>query len=137
MHGLLAYVVDTRFVNKRSIYVSDVPVVCDFPDVFPEELSSVPPERQVEFRIDLVLGAMHIAKTPYCLASLEVQELSSQLQNLVGKGFIRLSSSPLGALILFVNKKDSSHRICIDYRELNKLTAKKHYPLPRFNDLFD
>ena len=95
----------------------------EFPDVFPEELPGVPPERQVEFRIDLILGAATIAKAPYRLAPPEMQELSSQLQELLGKGFIRPSSSPWGALILFVKKKDGSHRMCIDYRELNKLTA--------------
>ena len=107
------------------------------PDVFPKDFSGVPPERQVEFRIDLVPGAAPIAKAPYRLAPPEMQELSSQLQELLGKGFIRPSSSPWGALILFVKKKDGSHWMCIDYRELNKLTIKNRYPLPRIDDLFD
>ena len=112
-------------------------MVREFADVFPEELPGVPPERQVEFKIDLVPGAAPIAKASYRLAPPEMQELSSQLQELLGKQFIRPSSSPWGAPILFVRKKDGSHRMCIDYRELNKLTVKNRYPLPRINDLFN
>lgn len=97
----------------------------------------MPPKRQVEFRIDLVPGAAPIAKEPYHLAPPEMQELSSQLQELLGKQFIHPSSSPWGAPILFVRKKDGSHRMCIDYRELNKLTVKNRYPLSRIDDLFD
>ena len=96
----------------------------------------MPLERQVEFRIDLVPGAAPIAKAHYRLAPPEMQELSTQLQELLDKGFIRLSSSPWGSPILFV-KKDGSHRMCIDYQELNKVTVKNHYPLPRIDDLFD
>ena len=97
----------------------------------------MPPERQVELRINLILGTVSIAKTPYRLQPLEMQELSSQLQELLGKGFIRPISSMWGALILFVRKKDGSHRMCIDYQELKKLAAKNHYPLLRIDDLFD
>ncbi|KAI3701002.1 hypothetical protein L2E82_45643 [Cichorium intybus] len=137
-HGgsvFLAYVTDTR--EERKKVVEDVPVVQEFPDVFPEDLPGIPPERKVEFRIDLVPGAAPIAKAPYHLAPPEMQELSTQLQELLDKGFIRPSSSPWGAPILFVKKKDGSHRMCIDYRELNKLTVKNRYPLPRIDDLFD
>ena len=126
---------DTREVGKET--VSEVLVVRDFADVFPEELPGIPPERQVEFRIDLVPGAAPIAKAPYRLAPPEMQELSTQLQELLDKGFIRPSSSPWGAPILFVKKKDGSHRMCIDYRELNKVTVKNRYPLPRIDDLFN
>ncbi|XP_052622433.1 uncharacterized protein LOC128127784, partial [Lactuca sativa] len=135
--GFVAYVMDTREVSERPKSVKEVPVVREFSDVFPEELPGVPPVRQVEFGIDLVPGAAPIAKVPYRLAPPEMQELSSQLQELLGKGFIRPSSSPWGAPILFVKKKDGSHRMCIDYRELNKLTVKNRYPLPRIDDLFD
>ena len=128
---------DTRVSVKRSISIFNVPVVSNFPDVFPEELPGVPPNRQVEFQLDLVSGVAPIAKALYCLAPPEMQELSSQLQELLGKGFIRPSSSPWGVLILFVKKKDGSHWMCIDYRELNKLTVKNRYPLPRIDDLFD
>ncbi|GJR85305.1 putative nucleotidyltransferase, ribonuclease H [Tanacetum coccineum] len=117
--------------------LSDISVVREFEDVFPEDLSGLPPQRQVEFRIDLVPGATPIAKSPYRLAPSEMQELSGQLQELQDKGFIRPSHSPWGAPVLFVKKKDGSLRMCIDYRELNKLTIKNRYPLPRIDDLFD
>ncbi|GKA51259.1 putative reverse transcriptase domain-containing protein, partial [Tanacetum coccineum] len=117
--------------------VGDISVVRDFVDVFPEDLSGLPPQRQVEFRIDLILGATPVAKSPYRLAPSEMQELSGQLQELQDKGFIRPSNSSWGAPVLFVKKKDGSFRMCIDYRELNKLTVKNRYPLPRIDDLFD
>ncbi|GJW97185.1 putative reverse transcriptase domain-containing protein [Tanacetum coccineum] len=117
--------------------LSDIPVVRDFIDVFLEDLSGLPPQRQVEFRIDLIPGATPVAKSPYRLAPSKMQELSEQLQELQDKGFIRPSHSPWGAPVLFVKKKDGSMRMCIDYRELNKLTVKNRYPLPRIDDLFD
>nr|GFB12410.1 putative reverse transcriptase domain-containing protein [Tanacetum cinerariifolium] len=104
---------------------------------FPEDLPSIPPTRQVEFQIDLVPGAAPVARAPYRLAPSEMKELSDQLKELADKGFIRPSFSPCGALILFTKKKDGSFWMCIDYRELNKLTVKNHYPLPRIDDLFD
>ncbi|GJX18917.1 putative reverse transcriptase domain-containing protein [Tanacetum coccineum] len=104
---------------------------------FPEDLSGIPPARQVEFQIDLVPGAAPVARAPYRLAPSEMKELAEQLQELSDKGFIRPSSSPWGASVLFVKKKDRSFRMCIDYRELNKLTVKNRYPLPRIDDLFD
>nr|GEV38211.1 putative reverse transcriptase domain-containing protein [Tanacetum cinerariifolium] len=109
----------------------------DFPKVFPKDFLSLPSTRHVEFQIDLTHGAAPVARAPYRLASSEMKELSDQLQELFDKGFIRLSSSPLGAPFLFVKKKDGSFSMCIDYRELNKLTVKNHYPLPRIDDLFD
>ncbi|GKE88412.1 hypothetical protein Tco_1565887 [Tanacetum coccineum] len=117
--------------------MEDVPVIRDFPEVFPAELPGLPPPRKVEFRIDLVLGATTVARAPYRLALSDMKELSVQLQELLEKGFIRLSSSPWGAPVLFVKKKDGSFRMCIDYHELNKLTIKNRYPLPRIDDLFD
>ena len=96
----------------------------------------MPPKRQVEL-INLVLGVAPIFKAPYLLALPEMKELCVHLQELLEKGFIRPSISPLGTLILFMKKKDSSHRMCIDYRELNKLTEKNRYPRPRINNLFD
>ncbi|GJV52212.1 putative reverse transcriptase domain-containing protein [Tanacetum coccineum] len=117
--------------------LEDVPTVQDFPEVFPEDLPGLPPTRQVEFQIDLVPGAAPIARAPYRLAPSEMKELSEQLKELSDKGFIRPSSSPWGAPVLFVKKKDGSFRMCIDYRELNKLTVKNRYPLPRIDDLFD
>ncbi|GJU12836.1 hypothetical protein Tco_1135232 [Tanacetum coccineum] len=91
----------------------------------------LPPSREVEFHIDLIPGVVPVVKSPYCLAPTEMQELSNQLKELQEKGFIRPSSSPWGAPVLFVKKKDGSFRMCIDYRELNKLTIKNRYPLLR------
>ncbi|GKF55123.1 putative reverse transcriptase domain-containing protein, partial [Tanacetum coccineum] len=114
--------------------LEDVPIVRDFPDVFPEDLQGLPLTQQVEFRIDLVHGAAPVAQAPYRLAPSEMKELSEQLKELFDKGFIRPSSSPWGDPVLFVKKKDGSFRMCIDYRELNKLTEKNRYPLPRIDD---
>ncbi|KAJ0695640.1 putative nucleotidyltransferase, Ribonuclease H [Helianthus annuus] len=132
--AFLAHVVDKKDEEPK---LEDIPVVKEFPDVFPEDLPGLPPQRQVEFRIDLVPGASPVAKEPYRLAPSEMQELSTQLQELLDKGFIRPSFSPWGAPVLFVKKKDGTLRMCIDYRELNKLTIKNRYPLPRIDDLFD
>nr|GFC69788.1 putative reverse transcriptase domain-containing protein [Tanacetum cinerariifolium] len=117
--------------------LEDVPVVRDFPEVYPEDLSGLPPIRPVEFQIDLVPGAAPVARAPYRLAPSEMKELAEQLKELSDKGFVRPSSSPWGAPVMFVKKKDGSFRMCIDYRELNKLTVKNCYPLPRIDDLFD
>ncbi|GJS96577.1 putative reverse transcriptase domain-containing protein [Tanacetum coccineum] len=117
--------------------ISYIPVVRDFTDVFPKDLSGLPLQRQVEFRINLVPGATPVAKSPYRLAPSEMQELSGQLQELQDKGFIRPSHSPWGAPVLFVKNKDGSFHMYIDYRELNKITIKNLYPLPRIDDLFD
>ncbi|GJV72807.1 putative reverse transcriptase domain-containing protein [Tanacetum coccineum] len=130
----LAQVTEQESKEKR---LEDVPVIRDFPEVFPDELPGLLPPRQVEFRIDLIPGAAPVARAPYRLAPSEMKELSKQLQELSEKGFIRPSSSPWGAPVLFVKKKDGSFRMCIDYRELNKLTIKNRYPLPRIDDLFD
>ncbi|GJQ89038.1 putative reverse transcriptase domain-containing protein [Tanacetum coccineum] len=117
--------------------LDNVPIVRDFPEVFPEDLPGLPPTRQVEFQIDLIPGAAPVARAPYRLAPSEMKELSEQLKELSNKGFIRPSSSPWGSPVLFVKKNDGSFRMCIDYRELNKLTVKNRYPLPRIDDLFD
>ena len=117
--------------------LEDIPIVRDFSEVFPEDLPGLPPPRQVEFRIDLTPGAAPIAWAPYRLAPLEKQEISNQLQELLDKGFIRPSFSPWGVPVLFVKKKNGTFRMCIDYQELNKVTIKNRYPLPRIDDLFD
>ncbi|KAI3706945.1 hypothetical protein L6452_25044 [Arctium lappa] len=132
--SFLAYVIDAKLKKSK---LEDVKIVREFPDVFPDDLPGLPPDRQVEFRIDLVPGAAPIAKAPYGLAPSEMQEMMAQLQELLEKGFIRPSSSPWGAPVLFVKKKDGTMRMCIDYRELNKATVKNRYPLPRIDDLFD
>ncbi|GJV00722.1 putative reverse transcriptase domain-containing protein [Tanacetum coccineum] len=128
-------VVRIPYGNKTLIVESDKGV--SRLKVFHEELPGLPPLRQVEFQIDIVSGAAPVARAPYRLALSEMRELSVQLQELLEKGFIRLSSSPSGAPVLFLKKKDGSFRMCIDYRELNKLTVKNRYPLLRIDDLFD
>ncbi|GJX43388.1 putative reverse transcriptase domain-containing protein [Tanacetum coccineum] len=134
----LAHVTAKEVEDKSEMKrLEDVSIVQDFPEVFPEDLPGLPPTRQVEFQIDLVPGAAPVARAPYRLAPSEMKELSEQLKELSDKGFIRPSSSPWGAPVLFVKKKDGSFRMCIDYRELNKLTVKNRYPLPRIDDLFD
>ncbi|GKA02017.1 hypothetical protein Tco_0674682 [Tanacetum coccineum] len=138
IHVFLANITATKDEDKsKEKRLEDVPVVQEFPEVFPEDLPGIPPTRQVEFRIDLIPGATPVARAPYRLAPSEMKELAEQLQELTDKGFIRPSSSPWGAPVLFVKKKDGSFRMCIDYRELNKLTVKNRYPLPRIDDLFD
>ncbi|GJW71412.1 putative reverse transcriptase domain-containing protein [Tanacetum coccineum] len=137
-HVFLAHVTTKKAEDKsEEKRLEDVPIVQEFPEVFPEDLPGIPPTRQVEFIIDLIPGAAPVARAPYRLAPSEMKELSDQLQELSDKGFIRPSSLPWGATVLFVKKKDGSFRMCIDYRELNKLTVKNLYPLPRIDDLFD
>ncbi|GKA43421.1 putative reverse transcriptase domain-containing protein [Tanacetum coccineum] len=128
-----------RVIKKKSDdkRLEDIPVVREFPEVFPEDLPGLPLIHQVEFQIDLIPGIAHVARAPYRLAHLEMQELSNQLQELSDRGFIRPSTSPWGAPVLFVKRKYGSFRMCIDYRELNKLTVKNRYPLPKIDDLFD
>nr|GEV41144.1 putative reverse transcriptase domain-containing protein [Tanacetum cinerariifolium] len=117
--------------------LDDFRTVRDFPEVFMDDLAGLPPVREIEFCIDLILGALPVVKSPYRLAPSEMLELSNQLKELQEKGFIRPSHSPWGAPMLFVKKKDGALRLCTDYRELNKLTIKNRYPLPRIDDLFD
>ncbi|GJV18357.1 putative reverse transcriptase domain-containing protein [Tanacetum coccineum] len=131
---LIIRVMEKKSDEKR---LEDILVVREFPEVFPEDLPGLPPVRQVEFQIDLIPGAAPVARAPYRLAPSEMQELSNQLQELADRGFIRPSTSPWGAPVLFVKKKDGSFRMCIDYQELNKLTVKNRYPLPMIDDLFD
>nr|GEU62544.1 hypothetical protein [Tanacetum cinerariifolium] len=119
--------------NKQE----EIVAVRDFLEVFFDNLSGLPPVWGIKFQIELIPGAMPVLKSPYCLAPFDLEELSGQLKELQYKGFIRPSSSPWGARVLFVKKKDGSFRMCINYRELNKLTIKNRYPFPRIDDLFD
>ncbi|GJT95900.1 hypothetical protein Tco_1091418 [Tanacetum coccineum] len=123
--------------KSEGMQLKDVLIIQDFPEVFPEDLPGLPLAQPVGFQIDLIPGAAPVARAPYRLAPSEMKELSEQLQELSNKGFIRPSSSPWGAPVLFVKKKDWSFRMCIDYRELNKLTLKNRYLPPRIDDLFD
>ena len=123
--------------SQRKIEVKDILVVQEFPDVFPDELPGMPPDRELEFGIDLIPGTAAIAKRPYKMSPADLVELKKQLDELKAKGFIRESISPWGAPVLFAWKKDGGLRLCTDYRDLNKATIKNKYPLPRINDLFD
>ncbi|KAK8942809.1 hypothetical protein KSP39_PZI009568 [Platanthera zijinensis] len=135
--GCFACLVSVLETKVSLPCLEEIPVVRDFSDVFPANLPGLPPDRDVEFVIDLEPGTRTIAKAPYWMAPRELEELRIQLDELLENGFIRPSSSPWGAPVLFVKKKDGSMRLCIDYRELNKVTIKNRYPLPRIDDLFD
>jgi hypothetical protein len=126
-------------LNEKGVVegLEHLPVVREFADVFPEELPGMPPERELEFTIDLKPGTEPIARTPYRMSTPELQELKMQLKELLDLGLIRPSVSPWGAPVIFIRKKDGSWRLCIDYRQLNKATIKNQYPLPRIDDLFD
>ena len=116
----------------------DLPrVVCEYVDVFPNELPGLPPQRVVDFGIKLHPGPSPISMTPHRMTTVELQELRVQLQELLDKGFIRPSTSPWGAPVLFAKKKDKTLRLCIDYRQLNQVTIKNRYPLARIDDFFD
>src|SRR3954468_13999353 len=117
--------------------LEDIPVVCDFPDVFHEELPGMPPDRCVEFIVDLIPSIAPISRCPYRMAPNELAELKTQLEASLAKGFICPSSSPWGFPVLFVTEKDGTERMCVDYRPLNLATIKNKYPLPRINDLYD
>jgi len=132
--GYLVYILNSDDEGPR---MKDISMVKEFPDVFPKELSGLPLELEVEVSIDTFPRVPPIAQQPYRMAPTELNELKTQLQELLDKGFIRPSNSPWGALVLFVRKKDGTHRLCIDYRQLNKITMKNKYPLPRIDDLFD
>ncbi|KAG8503548.1 hypothetical protein CXB51_001495 [Gossypium anomalum] len=120
-----------------ELKIKSVPAVCEYPNVFPEELPRLPLTREVEFGIELILGTAPILIAPYRMAPTELKELKAQLQELTDNGFAIPSYSPWGAPVLFVEKNDGSMRLCIDYRQLNKVTIKNKYPLPRIDDLFD
>ena len=121
---------------KKMVTMDCIPQVCDFVDVFPDELPGLPPHREMDFSINLYPGTDPISIAPV-LALVELKELNLQLQELQGKGFIRSSASPWGAPVLFVKKKDGTLRLCVDYQKLNRVTVKNKYPLPRIEDLFD
>jgi hypothetical protein len=112
-------------------------VVPEFPDVFPKELPGMPPERKVEIAIEIILGTVPISKRAYRVSGPELVELKKQIDELLEKGYNRPSTSPWVALVLFVEKKDVTKRMCNDYRSLNEVTIKNKYPLPRIEDLFD
>ena len=132
--AFLVLILDSK---REQVNLENIPVIREFPDVFPEELLGVPPEREVDLSIEVVQGTTPISRTPYRMAPTEMKELKTQLQELLDKGFIRPSISPWGAPVLFVKKKDGTLRMFIDYRKINKVTVTNKYLLPRIEDFFD
>ncbi|XP_027912628.1 uncharacterized protein LOC114172230 [Vigna unguiculata] len=135
--GAQCYMVFTRMDVEKEERIAVIPVVREFEDVFPEEVPGLPPRREVEFSIDLVPRAGPVSIAPYRMAPVELVELKKQIEGLLEKQLIRPSASPWGAPVLLVKKKDGGSRLCVDYRQLNKLTIKNKYPLPRIYDLMD
>ncbi|KAL4022839.1 hypothetical protein IC575_016585 [Cucumis melo] len=135
--GCTSFLAHIVVVQREKFKPEDVPVVKELLDVFPVDLSGLPPNKEIEFTIELLLGTVPISQAPYRTAPSELKELKIQLQELVDKGYIRPSVSPWGAPVLFVKKKDGTLRLCIDYRQLNKITIRNKYPLLRIDDLFD
>jgi hypothetical protein len=123
--------------GKVANLIEDIRIVSEFPDVFPEELPDMPLERKVEFAIELIPGTAPISNRAYQVSEPELVELKKQIDELLEKGYIRPSISSWAALVLFMEKKDGTKRMCIDYRSLNEVTVKNKYPLPRIEDLFD
>jgi hypothetical protein len=133
----LPSVVPSSVHHTTSQNLEDILVACEFPDVFSKDLPGMPPDRDVEFVIELQPGTTPISRRPYKMTPKELAELKVQLNELLDKGYIRPSSSPWSCPALFVKKKDQSLRLCVDYRPLNAVTVKNKYPLPRFYILFD
>nr|KYP35375.1 Transposon Ty3-I Gag-Pol polyprotein [Cajanus cajan] len=131
------YLILSSMEAKEEVDLKNIAVVQNFPEVFPNDISSLPPDREVEFSIDLMPGTGLISMAPYRMSPSELAELKKQLEELLEKQFIRPSVSPCGAPVLLVKKKDGSFRLCVDYRQLNKFTIKNKYPLPRLDDLMD
>ncbi|KAA3470290.1 DNA/RNA polymerases superfamily protein [Gossypium australe] len=135
--GCEAYLAYISVSDSGDSSFKDIRAVKDFPNIFPKEPHGLPPNRVVEFGIVLLPGTAPVSIAPYRMAPKELIELKAQIHELLDRGFIRSSVSPWGAPVLFVKKKDGSMRLCIDYRQLNKLTIKNKYPLSRIYDLFD
>jgi hypothetical protein len=123
--------------DKEANPIEDIRIVTEFPDMFPEELPGMPPEKKVEFAIELIPGTAPISKRAYRVSGPELVELKKQIDELLEKGYIRPSTLPWATLVLFVEKKDGTKRMCIDYRSLNEVTVKNKYLVPRIEDLFD
>jgi hypothetical protein len=121
--------------SESDVSPSDIPIVSVYQDVFPPDITNLPPEREIEFSIDLILGAEPVSVAPYRMSPLELKELKFQLKERIHKHFIRPSVSPWGTPVSLVKKKDDSMRLCVDYCQLNKVIIKNKYPLPIIDDL--
>ena len=135
--GLFYHLVSVNDLDHDVPSIDSVPVVNEFLDVFPEDLPEVPPLREIDFGIDLEPYTKPISVPPYRMARAKLTEFKLHLEDLTDKGFIQSSISPWGTLVLFVKNKDGTLRICIYYRQLNKITIKNKYKLPRIYNLFD
>ncbi|KAH0772846.1 hypothetical protein KY290_009983 [Solanum tuberosum] len=135
--GCLAYLAHIRDVEIEAPSIESISMVSEFREVFHNDLTGMPPDRDIDFCIDLEPGTRLISIPPYRMAPAELRELKAQIQELLNKGFIPPSASQWGAPVLFVKKKNGSMRMCIDYQQLNRVTIRNTYPLPRINDLFD
>jgi len=135
--GIMMFSLMVSLSIENQAVIDKLQVVCDFLEVFHDEIPDVPPEREVKFSIDLVHGTKPASMTPYRMSASELAKLKKQLEDLLEKKFVRPSVSPWGAPVLLVKKKDGSMRLCIDYRQLNNVTIKNRYPLPRIDDLMD
>jgi hypothetical protein len=144
----LEYMVENLVTDKTSsnrivlnhldaVSTLDIRTVSEYPDVFLEELPGMPPDREIEFVIELVRGTAPIFKRPYRMSTNQLAKLKEQLQELLDKGYIHPSPSPWGAPIIFVPQKDGTLRMCVDYHSINEVTVKNMYPLSRIDDLFD
>jgi len=136
--GAMCFMVVAKPEKKSAAEViQSIPVASEYADVFPDDVPGLPPSRDIDFTIDLIPGAGLVSMAPYRMATTELAELKKKIEELLEKQFIRPSASPWGAPVLLVKKKDESSRLCVDYRQLNKLTIKNKYPLPRIDDLLD
>ena len=131
------YMILSNLEVETKVSMCDLPIVREFPEVFPEDISGLPLEREIKFSIDLVPGAGPISIAPYRMSPIELAELKKQLEELLDKQFVRPSVSPWGAPMLLVKKKYGTMRLCVDYRQLNKVMVKNKYPFPRIDDLMD
>ena len=135
--GYEAFLALILYSKKGKVDVEKIPIVREFLDVFPKELPGIPLKREVDLSIEIVPGIAPMSRAPYRMAPVELKELKVQLQELLDKGFVRPSVSPWGAPVLFVKNKDGTLRMCIDYRQINKVTVNNKYPLLRIKYLFD
>jgi hypothetical protein len=126
-----------NFVENEKPILENHPILREYIDLFPEEVPSLPPRRDIDFSIELILGSVPMSRTPYRMSTPEIVEIKPQLKEMWDKDYIQPSVFPWGALALFVKNKDVTLRLCIDYRQLNKMTIKNKYLLPRIDDLFD
>jgi len=129
--GLECFVILTQIKVDSEVEMQTIPVVSEFMNVFPNEVPGLLPKREVKFSINLVFGAGTVSMASFRMTPIELKEMKKQVEELLDKEFIRPSVSAWGTPLLLVKKKDESSFLCVDYRQLNKLTIKNKYPLPQ------